>query len=301
MFQEESQIVPRRLVLPFRLLSFVTFLIFVTCFTPSTAFGQVAGRLAGSVMDASGAMVPGAQVKVMMPGGSEALLEGTTNSAGLFSFIAVQPGTYEVEVSASGFTKTRLAGVKVSPVQETNLAPIKLEVQAAQATVEVVAVSEGVQTANSEISSTVTARQVQSLPVLDRQVSSLFLTQPGVSSGRGPTVVNGMRTSFSNVTLDGINIQDNFIRSNSLDYIPTKTTIDQVAEITIATSNASTTIGGGGAHDLQFPAREDGHPRRRPELGTTGGGGRPLGRGLRHRRDLGVDRRRGRVREGRAA
>lgn len=210
-------------------------------------FGQVAGRLSGNVVDASGATIPGAQVRVLMPGGTDAILEGTTNSAGLFSFIAVQAGTYEVDILASGFTKTRLQNVKVSPIQETNLGAIKLEVQATQATVEVVATSEGVQAANAEISSTVTARQVTSLPVLDRQVSTLFLTQPGVSSGRGPTVVNGMRTSFANVTLDGINIQDNFIRTNSLDYIPTKTTIDQIAEITIATSNASTTIGGGGA------------------------------------------------------
>ncbi|WP_321474601.1 carboxypeptidase regulatory-like domain-containing protein [uncultured Paludibaculum sp.] len=222
-------------------------MIFVTCFTSGTAFGQVAGRLSGSVVDASGSSIPGAEIKVLMPGGADALLAGKTNSAGIFSFIAVQAGTYEVEISASGFTKTRLQNVKVSPIQETSLGAVKLDVQAAQATVEVVATSEGVQTANAEISSTVTARQVTSLPVLDRQVSTLFLTQPGVSSGRGPTVVNGMRTSFSNVTLDGINIQDNFIRSNSLDYIPTKTTIDQVAEITIATSNASTTIGGGGA------------------------------------------------------
>ncbi|MBN9662161.1 MAG: TonB-dependent receptor [Acidobacteria bacterium] len=208
---------------------------------------QVAGRLGGSVVDSTGAAVPNAQVRVFLPGGKEPVLETTTNGAGIFSFIAVRPETYEVEVSASGFASSRATAVKVNPIQETNLPPITLEVKSTQVTVEVAAVIQGVQTANSEISSTVTSSQVQNLPVLDRQVSTLFLTQPGVSSGRGATVVNGMRTSFANVTLDGINIQDNFIRTNSLDYIPTKTTIDQIAEITIATSNASTTIGGGGA------------------------------------------------------
>lgn len=208
---------------------------------------QVAGRLGGSVVDSTGAAVPNAQVRVFLPGGKDAVLETTTNGAGIFSFIAVRPETYEVEVSASGFASSRATAVKVNPIQETNLPPITLEVKSTQVTVEVAAVIQGVQTANSEISSTVTSSQVQNLPVLDRQVSTLFLTQPGVSSGRGATVVNGMRTSFANVTLDGINIQDNFIRTNSLDYIPTKTTIDQIAEITIATSNASTTIGGGGA------------------------------------------------------
>ncbi|QOY89536.1 TonB-dependent receptor [Paludibaculum fermentans] len=191
--------------------------------------------------------MPNAQVRVFLSGGKDAVMETTTNSAGLFSFVAVRPESYEVEVTASGFAASRATGVKVNPIQETNLPPFTLEVKTTQVTVEVAAIVQGVQTANSEISSTVTSSQVQNLPVLDRQVSSLFLTQPGVSSGRGSTVVNGMRTSFANVTLDGINIQDNFIRTNSLDYIPTKTTIDQIAEITIATSNASTTIGGGGA------------------------------------------------------
>ena len=47
------------------------------------------------------------------------------------------------------------------------------------------------------------------------------------------------------MTLDGINIQDNFIRTNDLDYAPMRTTIDQVAEITAATSNPNVALGGG--------------------------------------------------------
>ena len=74
--------------------------------------------------------------------------------------------------------------------------------------------------------------------MLGRQVSTLFQTQAGVAPTSGTTSVNGLRSSFSNVTLDGINIQDNFIRTNDLDYAPMRTTIDQVAEITVSTSNA---------------------------------------------------------------
>lgn len=238
---------PRRHVSLINFFTFVTTLVFVTLLTQGALLAQVAGRLGGSVVDSTGAAVPNAQVRVFLPGGKEPVLETTTNGDGLFSFIAVRPDTYEVEASASGFAAARATAIKVNPIQETSLPPFVLQVKSTQVTVEVAAVVQGVQTANSEISSTVTSGQVQNLPVLDRQVSTLFLTQPGVSAGRGSTVVNGMRTSFANVTLDGINIQDNFIRTNSLDYIPTKTTIDQIAEITIATSNASTTIGGGGA------------------------------------------------------
>ena len=52
--------------------------------------------------------------------------------------------------------------------------------------------------------------------MLDRDPMSLISTQAGVSSNADDVVINGTRSSFSNVTLDGINIQDNFIRTGGL-------------------------------------------------------------------------------------
>jgi hypothetical protein len=206
---------------------------------------QVAGRLSGTVVDQSGAAVPGASVSVYVAGGKEPVLSGQTNEAGVFSFVTVRPDTYDVAIESKGFTRTLIRGVKVSPVQETSTGPVKLEVQAATTTVEVASDVQAVQLSNAEVASTVTSTQVQNLPVLGRQVSSLLVTQAGVSSGNNTTNVNGMRPSFSNLTLDGINIQDNFSRTNDLDYAPMRTTIDQIAEITAATSNPNIALGGG--------------------------------------------------------
>jgi hypothetical protein len=219
--------------------------LFAATFAGTGLNAQVAGRLSGSVVDQTGASIPGATVNIFVPGGKEPVLSGTTNEAGLFSFIAVRPDTYDIAVESKGFGRAMLRQVKVAPIQETALPAIKLEVQSAVTSVEVSADVQSVQLANAEVSSTITASQVQNLPVLGRQVSSLFLTQAGVSSNGAASSVNGLRSSFSNVTLDGINIQDNFIRTNDLDYAPMRTTIDQVAEITVATSNASASIGGG--------------------------------------------------------
>ena len=60
---------------------------------------------------------------------------------------------------------------------------------------------------------------------------ALILTQAGVSfNGRSDTVINGQRSSHANVTMDGINIQDNYIRDNAVDYTPNLLLLDQVRQ-----------------------------------------------------------------------
>ena len=82
-------------------------------FAATGLHAQVAGRLSGSVVDQTGAAIPGATVNVFVPGGKEPVLSATTNEAGLFSFIAVRPDTYDVAVEAKGFTKSMMRLVKV--------------------------------------------------------------------------------------------------------------------------------------------------------------------------------------------
>jgi len=210
-----------------------------------TAKAQVAGRLSGSVVDQSGAAVAGAAVNVYIPGGKEPVLVTKTNEAGLFVFTAVRPDKYDVAVEAPSFVRVLLRAVKVDPVQETGLPPVKLEVAATIQTLDVSGDIQTVQLANAEISTTITTAQLENIPLISRQVSALFASQAGVNNTTDTTSINGLRSSFSTVTLDGINIQDNFIRTNDLDYMPMRTTIDQVAEITITTTNANAAMGGG--------------------------------------------------------
>ena len=211
----------------------------------SAASAQVAGRLSGSVVDQSGAAIPGASVNVYIPGGKDPVLTGKSNDVGLFLFVSVRPAKYDLAVEAAGFARTMLRDVRVEPVQETGLGAIKLELASSKQTVDVMTEVQSVQLSNSEISATITNTQIDNLPVLGRQVSSLFTTQAGVATGNDTTSINGLRSSLSTVTLDGINIQDNFIRTNALDYMPMRTTIDQISEMTINTANGGATIGGG--------------------------------------------------------
>jgi len=209
------------------------------------AFAQVAGRLTGSVVDPSGASIAGAEVNVYLPGGKTPVLSARTSSDGIFDFNSVRPDTYRLEVKAPGFNSYAQNNVSVDPVRQTSLAPIKLDIQSGTQTVEVTSSAATVDTSTVEVSNTVTQSQVMNLPVLDRQVSNLFYTQPGVNSnGRADTAINGLRAQNTNVTLDGVNIQDNFIRINGIDYIPNKLTIGEVSELTVSISNLNPSIGG---------------------------------------------------------
>ncbi|MDQ2899510.1 MAG: carboxypeptidase-like regulatory domain-containing protein [Acidobacteriota bacterium] len=192
---------------------------------------QVTGRLAGSVVDPTGAVVPNADVSLARQDAGKALLSTKTTTDGLFNFPSVDAATYNLTVQSAGFGKSQLNGIRVEPARETSLPPIKLEVSTSAQTIEVNESAQSLQTTSAEVATTVTQAQITTLPVLDRQISNLFLTQAGVTNGRGSTVIDGLRTSYANVTLDGVNIQDNFIRSNGLDYLPNKLTISEVAEL----------------------------------------------------------------------
>src|SRR5207302_8740532 len=100
-------------------------------------------------------------------------------------------------------------------------------------TVEVRAGQELVNTSSTEVSQTVDMKQVNDLPLLGRDVIGLIGTQASIGgSGRTNTTISGNRQSWSQVTLDGINIQDIYIHTNDLDYIPNRPTTDVVSEFT---------------------------------------------------------------------
>ena len=225
----------------------------------TTLVAQVTGRISGTVVDPSSAVVANANVHLLLPDGKTAVLTTTTTSEGIYSFLGVQPGTYTVSVEAKGFSTSTMAGVIVSPIRETSLAPIKLEIGTVSTTVEVITATQAVQTGNAEVTSTISNAQIDLLPALNRDVLQLITTQAGVTSSSplsngNDNVINGLRSTYTNVTLDGINIQDNLFRENGVGFSPNLLRNDQVAEITVETSNSLSSVGGG-ASQVNFVSR----------------------------------------------
>jgi len=209
------------------------------------AFAQVpTGTIAGTVKDSQGLSIPGATVTLTNEGTARTQTD-KTSSRGAFQFTHLNVGIFRVEVSKASFKISVVNGIKLDASTEYSVPPITLEIGAVTDTVTIEADANLVRTAGAELTDTVERKQIEELPILDRNPMNLLELQAGVSQNHRTfvTVINGQRQSFSNVTLDGINIQDNYIRSESLDYTPNLLMLSQVGEFTTTTQNAGPEAG----------------------------------------------------------
>ncbi len=180
----------------------------------AASFAQgTTSRVLGTVQDSSGAIVPGASVKLINEG-TRVTFETKTSAAGAYVFEAVQPGEYELDVEASGF-RTFTSRNNVVSIGQPSTVNVKLEVGALTDKVEVQAATETVQTSTSgNYGNLVTSMAVMDLPIVGtrgRNPLDLVVMQPGVVSGAptgGGIYVHGARDRAWNYTLDGIDVND---------------------------------------------------------------------------------------------
>ncbi len=220
----------------------------------SIASAQVTGRVTGSVTDPGGAVVPKATVNLLLHGGKRPLLSTTTSNNGTFVIDQIRPEMYDLVIESSGLRSFKVENLKVEPNRTTDLPEIKLQLASTTQSAEVTAGAETVQTSSTEISTTITADQIRRLPVGDRNPLGFIATQAGVGSGQFSTNINGAHESASTVTLNGINIQDNYLRDNDLDFTPNLLLLDQVQEFTITTSLSSAAASGGSQVSFVTPS-----------------------------------------------
>src|SRR3954463_15482940 len=131
---------------------------------------------------------------------------------------------------------------------------IKLEIGAATETVEVVGGAEIVQATSAAVSSTISGRQLFELPFATRNAVELMVTQPGVSTPSNPrsSSVNGLPRGALNVTIDGMNTQDNMLKSSDGFFSYIYPTVDSLDELTISTSAGGADASGQGAAQIKF-------------------------------------------------
>src|SRR5262245_43225081 len=138
--------------------------------------------LSGVIQDASGAVVPSAQVRVRNTATGVAR-DTASNEEGRYSLTNLPPGPYEVRAEKSGFRTAVQSGVVLTVGGITTL-DLTIEVGAISEVVEVQHEEPLVETTRAEISRVVSEREIESLPIIGRNFVDFVKLSTGVAPGR---------------------------------------------------------------------------------------------------------------------
>ena len=234
-----------------RLATFVGLAFLAVCFVPLLSNAQTATTsLRGVVSDPANAVVPGATVVIRNPetGFSQTT---TTDHEGAYQFLQLPPATYTLTVTAAGFTPVRQEGVRLL-VNVPSTLNVRVQVKGESIQVEVSGTAELVNTQDATLGHAFGTEKIDALPFEGRDPVSILSLQPGVvftgSSSKVDTAsdsrsgsVNGARSDQTNVTLDGV---DNNDQLNGVAFQgAVRSTLDSLQEFRVTTSNSNADAG----------------------------------------------------------
>jgi hypothetical protein len=222
----------------------------------ASAQGGVTATLSGTVFDSSGAVVPGAAIAVRNKA-TASVTTAATGGDGLFAIPALEPGNYQVTVAMKGFATVVLEDIRLNAGVPANIKPVLTPGGMAE-TVVVEAAAEVLQTTQTSVTTTLSQHQILNLPLPGRAAFELVALMPGVTSGDGSirgAMVNGLPTSAVNITLDGMNIQDNYAKTWDGMFTRVSPRLDAVEEVTIGTAAQGAEMAGQGGVQIKFVTR----------------------------------------------
>jgi outer membrane lipoprotein-sorting protein len=212
----------------------------------------VSGRIVGTVVDATGAVISNASVTISNQD-TGAINMVTTNGSGQYRADTLRPGNYQVKIEAPGL-QTIVSNGNVVTVDNATVVDITMKVGSTSETVVVSSASPLIDTTSSSLGETLYAHEITSLPLNGRVFSQLVQTVPGSvaagfgsapeaaagagSSGSITASVNGMPWGGTTYTLDGVN---NMELLNA--FINVTPPLDAIQEMKISTNNADITVG----------------------------------------------------------
>jgi Carboxypeptidase regulatory-like domain/TonB dependent receptor len=209
----------------------------------NTAWGQATTSLRGTITDPSGAAVAGASVTITS---AESKVERTasTGPGGEYQFLFLAPGTYTLKASASGFQRYEQKGLALL-VNTPATVNVQLKIGVASETITITSEIQAINTVDASLGNSFDETQVREIPLEGRNVPDLLSLQGGVAytgnriadkdQDTRNGAVNGARSDQSNITLDGVDVND---QSNGYAFTSVlPVTQDSVQEFRVTTTN----------------------------------------------------------------
>ncbi len=220
--------------------------------------GGATSSISGTVVDASGGVVPGADVKAVN-NATRSEFTAVTGPQGNFTIPSVDSGTYTVTVSLMGFKTITLKDVAVNAGVPASVKAV-LEVGGQTETIVVEGGTSIVQTQTAAVSTTLDVTQISRLPLTSRHLLDFVATMPGVNTPGGVrnSTINGLPQSTINITIDGMNAQDNHLKGTAGGdgfFARVSPRLDAMEEVSVSTAAQGAEATGHGAVQIRFTTR----------------------------------------------
>jgi hypothetical protein len=221
--------------------------IFALSLIGSVALGQVTRTsLSGLIKDQTDAAVSGAKVTAKHVATNEEF-QTSTDAQGAFIFPSMPLGKFSVKIEAAGFKRVEAQGVTLEVGVPAKLNLVMEIGQVSEAVVVSAEVQEVINTTNPTLTNVINTRQVKDLPLLTRDPLGLARLQAGISVAGDDTrnaSVGGLRGSATNVTQDGINAMDNFVKTSSF-FAISAPSLDSTSEFSVTVGTVGPDAGRG--------------------------------------------------------
>lgn len=214
------------------------------------------GSISGTVTDQTGAVVPGANVTVKGETGLQ--FAAVTKGDGVYTIPGVPAGTptYTVTITAPSFKTAVIQNVKVDVATPATV-NAQLEPGNINETVVVASGAEVLQTETATVGTTIAGRQILETPIQSRDALDLVTTLPGTTTTGvvRTSSINGLPKSALTIQIDGVDVQDNFLKSSDGFFTFIRPRIDAIDEVTVSTASPGAESSGDGAVGIRFATR----------------------------------------------
>ncbi|MBN1567906.1 MAG: TonB-dependent receptor, partial [Acidobacteria bacterium] len=226
----------------------ITALLAILVIAPQ-AFSQSSfASLSGTINDSTGAIVPGVKVTATNVG-TGITNTALSNSAGVYNFPSLQPGTYKVSAESSGFQTQTFTDVALGNAAQVRL-NFKLQVAGITESVEVSVAADRVLLESSSSSGEVLVQEsVQALPLVNSnaldliRITSAYVPTGNFINNANEATIAGVSITNLNIQRDGVNVSD--VRYPAGIHAPTQINPDLVSEFRMVTAPVDAEVGRG--------------------------------------------------------